>query len=180
VSIAERTRREVRRRLERLREAYGAFPVREATVENDPDRFEAGVERAERGWVGDAGAFVTDDAGRALFVRHADAPELWGTPGGGHEPGETLAGTARREVREETGVRCDLAGVALARHKTAVHRDDPDRRLHLLTVEFQADYRGGGVEVGDDEVIEARWFSAPPPRVDPFVASVVTAWSDGA
>jgi ADP-ribose pyrophosphatase YjhB (NUDIX family) len=175
VTIEARTRTAVDRRIERLRERYGAFPVRETTVTNAPDYFETGVELAREGWVGDAGAVVTDDDGRTLLIRHAGAPDRWGTPGGGHEPGETLEATARREVREETGIESSLVGVALARRKTAVHEEDPDRRIHVLTVEFGADYEGGTVVVGDDEVLEARWFASLP-ELDPFVADAVEAW----
>jgi ADP-ribose pyrophosphatase YjhB (NUDIX family) len=175
VTIEARTRAAVDRRIERLRERYGPFPVRETTVTNDPDYFETGVELAREGWVGDAGAIVTDGEGRTLLIRHAGAPDRWGTPGGGHEPGETLEATARREVREETGVEASLVGVALARRKVIVHEDDPGRRIHALTVEFAADCEGGGLSVGDDEVLEARWFASLP-ELDPFVADAVEAW----
>jgi ADP-ribose pyrophosphatase YjhB (NUDIX family) len=175
MTVGDRTRSEVRRRIQRLRDRYGDFPVRETTVENDPDYFETGVELATEGWVGDAGAFVTDEEGRALLIRHEESPDRWGTPGGGHEPGETLEATARREVREETGVDCSLVGVALARHKTVRHAEDPDRELHLLTVEFAAEYEGGDRSVGDEEVLEARWFETLP-DLDPLVADAIGAW----
>lgn len=49
---------------------------------------------------------VLDAQGRVLLVRHAYGSEGWGFPGGAPKKREPLAETARREVWEETGVRC--------------------------------------------------------------------------
>lgn len=145
---------------------------------NDPEWFAEAVEAAESGWVGDAGALVTDDGDRALFIRHADAPEQWGVPGGGHEPGETLEETARREVREETGVDCTLTDLAFLRRKEIVHESDPDRRVHMLTAVFEADYVRGALDVGDEEILAAEWHADPPDAVSGFVAELVENWTD--
>lgn len=51
-------------------------------------------------------AVVLDSHGRVLLVRHAYGSEGWGFPGGGPGRLEPLEDTARREVWEETGVRC--------------------------------------------------------------------------
>ncbi|MCU4743689.1 NUDIX hydrolase [Natronoglomus mannanivorans] len=187
MDIDERTRSEIDRRLERLESEYGAFPVREERVTNEPAFFEQGVKLAGDGWIGDAGAWVTDAADRALLIRHEDGPERWGTPGGGHEPGETMAETARREVREETGLEPTLAGVCFARRKTIVHEDDPERRFQMLTVIFEADIDVDAgdvneevIEIGDDEILEARWFEAddPPEVVHGFLEERVEDWAE--
>lgn len=49
---------------------------------------------------------VMDGHGRLLLERRADN-HAWGLPGGVHEPGETVEESARRELFEETGLRCD-------------------------------------------------------------------------
>lgn len=49
---------------------------------------------------------VIDDAGRILLQQRADDGN-WGIPGGFMELGETLEETARRELREETGLEAD-------------------------------------------------------------------------
>lgn len=181
MTIEQRTREEVKRRLDRLEREYGQFPVVEERVTNDPDYFAQGAERAADGWIGDAGAWVTDADGRALLIRHEGGPDRWGTPGGGHEPGETLAETARREVREETGVEVELTGVFRARRKTVVDESNPERRFFMLTVWFEGELAesGGGataIDVGDDEVVEARWHAEPPERVHDFLAAKVENW----
>lgn len=160
--------------LARLRDQFGSFPVAVDTVENDPDYFASGLARVRDGFLGDAGAWVEDDDRRVLLIRHADAPDRWGTPGGGHEPGETLAETARREVREETGVACSLVDVAFARRKRVVDRTDPERRYSLLTVSFVGAYDGVGPSVDaattdDEEVVAVRWAESLPDATVSFV-----------
>jgi len=151
-------------RLAALHERFGDFPVREADRENAPEYFDEGVDRALSGWRGDAGAFVTDADGRVLLVRHADAPERWGTPGGGHEAGEDFAATARREVREETGVDPELTGVHEAVRTEVRHEDDAERTFTMLTVHFEGVVGAAepALDVADDEILEARWFETPP------------------
>ena len=47
-------------------------------------------------------AIVCDDEGRVLMIHKTDN-DRWALPGGGHEPGESIADTVVREVKEETG-----------------------------------------------------------------------------
>jgi 8-oxo-dGTP pyrophosphatase MutT (NUDIX family) len=60
--------------------------------------------------------FVLDDQSRVLLMherRDLDSEDShWITPGGGVEPGESLAEAAMREVYEETGLRIPLAAGA--------------------------------------------------------------------
>ena len=178
MSIGKETRQDVNRRLKRLKREYGDFSVEETTVTNEPDFFEQGRQLAEDGWIGDAGAWVTDEQDRVLLIQHRDGPTEWGTPGGGHEPGETMEETARREVREETGVECSITGVYWARRKTIVNEADPDERLYMLTVGFEAAYEGGDIEIGDDDILDAQWFSEPPADVADFLSDKVDEWDD--
>ncbi|EMA46178.1 NUDIX hydrolase [Halococcus saccharolyticus] len=157
---------------ERLRERFGTFEATEACVENDPAFYEHGLDLVhETGMLADAGALVRDSRDRVLLVRHPDAPELWGTPGGGYEAADdSLAATAVREVREETGVRCALTDVLAVRIKTIEHSEEP-RSYPMLTAEFAAhssdEDSGARSEqpasaTDDEEILEAQWFAEPP------------------
>ncbi|MDQ7809681.1 NUDIX domain-containing protein [Amycolatopsis sp. A133] len=55
-------------------------------------------------------AFIQDDEGRILMIRRTDN-DLYSIPGGQLELGETLAEAAVREVREETGIECEVKEV---------------------------------------------------------------------
>lgn len=49
-------------------------------------------------------AVILDQVGRVLLVKHTYGKLNWDLPGGAAEPNESVAGTAIREVREETGL----------------------------------------------------------------------------
>ena len=57
-----------------------------------------------------ASAIVTDEQGRILLIKRRDNT-LWALPGGGHDIGETIADTAVREVKEETGLDVEVTGL---------------------------------------------------------------------
>ena len=57
-----------------------------------------------------ASAIVTDEHDRILLIKRRDNT-LWALPGGGHEIGETIAHTAEREVKEETGLDVKVTGL---------------------------------------------------------------------
>jgi ADP-ribose pyrophosphatase YjhB (NUDIX family) len=127
------------------------------------------------GWLGDAGVWVTDADDRVVMIRHPDAPDRWGIPGGGHEPGETLSETARRELREETGLRCRLTDIVHARRTEIALETDPDERIYMLTVLFSGVCVGGELRA-EDELLDARWFNSPPESVADFLEPQVERW----
>lgn len=173
--ISVRTRRAVDAVLDDLRDEYGSFPLHGMTVENGPDRFEEGRAYFEAGGRGGAGARVTDDGGRVLLIRHPERPGEWVLPGGAHEPGEPVEEAAVREVREETGVECEVTGVWQATRKRFVLADDPATRGYLLEVFFTATATGGSVGRYPDrwedheEILDVGWFAEPPADAAGFV-----------
>lgn len=175
-TLRERVRHDIDARLDGLRDRFGEFPVDRERVPNDPDRFRAGLEMAADGWRGDAGAWITDPERRALFIRHEAAPGAWGIPGGGHEPGESHRETARREVREETGLEVSLTGVWRARRRTFFDVEAPARDLEMLTVWFEGTATGGDLQTADDEVLDVEWFEVPPASVVDEIRTRVERW----
>ena len=58
------------------------------------------------------GVIVVDDSGEILLEKRRDNG-MWGLPGGGIEPGESVYETALREVKEETGLDIEITGLCL-------------------------------------------------------------------
>ena len=94
--------------------------------------------------------------GRLLVVKssYRDTLDL---PGGGVEPGETLAEAALRELREETGVEAELIGFVAP--VEAIERDRQGRvRLHIVIAAHAARWVSGEPQTGP-EARDIRWVS---------------------
>ncbi len=91
-----------------------------------------------------------------LMIRRGSPPSkgLWAPVGGKVEWGETLADAARREVREEAGIDCDIAGFSQLRE--LVGADSPH---HVVLAVFAARWLSGEPVAGDD-ADQAEWASA--------------------
>jgi 8-oxo-dGTP diphosphatase len=95
---------------------------------------------------------------RLLLVQRNKPPRRgqWSLPGGAQHLGETVAETARREVREEVGLEIDL-GVIVAT-VDLIERDPDERvRYHYTLIDFTAEAQSGELVPGDDAA-DARWF----------------------
>ena len=55
-------------------------------------------------------AIVTDEHGSILLILRTDN-NYWSIPGGGVKPGESVKEAAAREVKEETGIDCEVTGL---------------------------------------------------------------------
>lgn len=97
--------------------------------------------------------------GRVLLVKRGRAPFAgqWSLPGGHVEGGETLAGAAAREVREETGITVDALRQIDLIEVVSRGADDGLAR-HFVLVVFAARYHSGTVTAGDDAA-ETHWLA---------------------
>ncbi|WIV61270.1 NUDIX hydrolase [Amycolatopsis nalaikhensis] len=88
-------------------------------------------------------AFIQDDEGRILMIRRTDN-DLYSIPGGQLELGETLAEAAVREVREETGIECEVTGVIglYSNPNHVIAYDDGEIRQEF-SICFRAVIKGG-------------------------------------
>ena len=160
---------------------------REVPVERDPiavpaEAFDDYVASARTGYDGGAYAWVVRDAGdvaplsdtaavefddrRRVLMHYPRSGDEWGLPGGGREDEESFEEAAVREVREETGIDCEITGLWLLRRHVWESADPgDDRRTHSLHVFFDARYTGGHIEIQPGEVNGAAWFATLPERM---------------
>ncbi len=104
--------------------------------------------------------------GRVLLIRRGKPPRAgaWSLPGGRQRLGETVRETARRELREETGVEAEVT--ALLDVVDSITRDDDGAIAYQDTlVDFLAEWRDGEARAGGDAV-EAVW--ADPGDLGPY------------
>ncbi|MFC0629058.1 NAD(+) diphosphatase [Kribbella deserti] len=95
---------------------------------------------------------VTDDQDRALLGRGENWPEgRYSTLAGFVEPGESLEAAVRREVLEESGV--------VIGDDVQYAGSQPWPMPSSLMLGFYAVATGTAIDVDDDEIVDARWFS---------------------
>jgi ADP-ribose pyrophosphatase YjhB (NUDIX family) len=161
-----------------LRERHGDLPVHEERIEVGREKYDAVRADAERSALGGARVRLARE-GELLLVSNRDE-HGWDVPGGALEPGETLRETARREVREETGLGCEL-GEALAVNRFAFEPETGEGSLvEGLWVYYEGEPTGGTLDPqeADEEILEARWFSEPPEAVHERFEMRVAAWNE--
>jgi NAD+ diphosphatase len=95
---------------------------------------------------------IERDDGRALLARNARWPqEMYSCLAGFVEPGETIEAAVQREVAEEVGLEVD---------NLRYYGSQPWPFPHSLMLGFHARYASGEITCDDDEIAEARWFTA--------------------
>lgn len=99
-------------------------------------------------------AVVRDEEGRILLVRHTYLPG-WYLPGGGVDPGETVAAAAVREVAEETGV----ATLEKPRLFALYLNRRVSRRDHVALLVFDAPVAGQTLRRPAIEIAEVGFFA---------------------
>jgi 8-oxo-dGTP pyrophosphatase MutT (NUDIX family) len=104
---------------------------------------------------------------QVLLVRRADTG-AWTAVTGVIDPGETVAGTARREALEEAGVEIEVERVVWLHTLPPMEYPNGDRAQYLDHV-LRARYLSGEAHVADDESSEVGWFAPdalPPMSAD--------------
>ncbi len=106
-----------------------------------------------------ASAVITDEDGRLLLAKRTDNG-LWTIPGGTMKPGETIAKTAVREVKEETGIDVEVVSLVgiYSNPQHVVEYSDGEMRQ-----QFSACFvcrRIGGEVATSDETSEVGYFSS--------------------
>ncbi len=102
------------------------------------------------------------DAGRILLPLHRDEEGLYYIlPGGGQEPGETLAQALVRECREELGVDVTVGELLGARDYIAAHHElAATDDAHQVELMFRCTFAGGTPGSGtalDERQIGTEW-----------------------
>ena len=77
---------------------------------------------------------------------------FWSLPGGHIEAGETARAAALREVREETGVAAELAGLVDI-HEVIRHRPGDTLAAHYLITVFWGRWLAGEPQAGSDAAV---------------------------
>lgn len=131
-------------------------------------------------------AVLADPDDRVLLVRwEIDQPDgtlnVWGTPGGGVEPGESHEDALRRELLEETGFRLGPAGPGpCVAHRTHVvpmgDWDGQEEWYYLLRVDaFTPRGSLSDAELRAEALAELRWCSVEEIAELPHEPGAVTA-----
>lgn len=103
-------------------------------------------------------AFIQDDEDRVLMIRRTDN-NLYSIPGGQLELGETLSEAAVREVREETGIECEVTNVIglYSNPHHVIAYDDGEVRQEF-SICFRANLIGGHLHTSSESK-EVLWVS---------------------
>lgn len=126
----------------------------ENVIARDEDGFE--IHRSVVSHQGSAVILPADERGSVLLVRQYRLPargKLWELAAGRIDPGEKPLAAARRELREETGIR--------ARHwkRLAKMYPTPGYVSELMHLYLATGLTEGEAHPMDDERIETRWFT---------------------
>jgi ADP-ribose pyrophosphatase YjhB (NUDIX family) len=105
--------------------------------------------------------------GEGLLLQRRTDNGLWGLPGGGVEPGESVSLAVVREVKEETGLEVTpirLVGVYSSpeHHQIVTYPDG--NVIHYVSTSFECRIVGGTLACGEESA-ELGWFD--PDRLPP-------------
>lgn len=103
-----------------------------------------------------AAIIVRDEQGRVLLQKSADHGH-WAWPGGSMEPGEYLEETARREVREETGIEVGPLTLVTVLSEEFVVYPNGDQ-AQIVSAVYTAQATGGSMAADGHETLNVGFF----------------------
>jgi ADP-ribose pyrophosphatase YjhB (NUDIX family) len=102
---------------------------------------------------------VTNGAGEVLLIRRSDN-DNWAVPGGAIDIGESVADAAVREIKEESGIDCEITGLV------GIYSDPKHVILYTSNGEVRQEFSivltgrpTGGTPTPSSETSEVRWVS---------------------
>ncbi|WP_338750925.1 NUDIX hydrolase [Bacillus sp. FJAT-52991] len=126
-------------------------------------------------WLGAAG-LVIDAAGRWLVVKknYSGLKGQWSLPAGFVDRGETADEAAVREVKEETGIDCDVCGVVGIR--TGVIKEEISDNLMIFLLMLKEE--GQPLIIEEKELMEAAWLSTEELKNDAHTSTLLRTLVD--
>jgi ADP-ribose pyrophosphatase YjhB (NUDIX family) len=104
---------------------------------------------------------VSDERGEILLIRRSDN-DNWALPGGAIELGESMTQAAVREVKEETGIDCEITGLV------GIYSDPKHIILYTSNGEARQEFSivltaaaRSGIPAVSSESTDVRWFAVP-------------------
>ncbi len=105
-----------------------------------------------------AAIMAQNSVGKIVLVYRTDN-HCWGLPAGSTEPGETVQQTARRELREETGLTVDELTLIDVFSGPKMHYQYPNGDvIDSATTLYRANTRGGELVQATNETSTAAFF----------------------
>ena len=117
------------------------------------------LQAASRSPVLGVGAVIWNDKDEVVLIRRGKEPrrDQWSIPGGHLEWGELLHDAILREVREETGLVVEIAGL-IDTVDLIMQDGSGEVTRHYVLIDFAARAVAGELRAGSDAA-EARWVS---------------------